>query len=192
MSAPDRRQEITGHFIAHWGVPREIHVRAPFVADLAVLEFGPRGDRTTWRYATNGMGAVRQQCGAVVYGTELFACSGSRSEWIVRLLDALARYPHQQETRLSEFDTIPAGGPVDGRSSPYTAILLAPENPPDSETLGLVAVEGPRLLVHQVVAITAAELDYAVTNGGEALWERLIALECPLLLDSRRPSAVEE
>jgi hypothetical protein len=187
----DRRKETTGHFILHWGVPREIHVRPRLVADFAVIEFGPRGERTTWRYATNGMGAIPQQRKSVTYGTELFTCSASSSAWIIRLMDAIARYPLQQETSLGEYDTMPAGGPLDGQASPYTGILLAPPDPPDAETLGLVGRNDPLLFVHQVVAIHPAELEYAVVNGGKALWQRLLALETPLLMDTARPVAVE-
>lgn len=191
MSEASRKKAITAHFITHWGVPRHIHVQEPGPVELAVLEFGPRAQRQTFRFATNGMSAYIQFYQAKGYRTELYTTSRSDAPWIIQLLVAIAKYPVLQETRVGEFDTIPVSGPIDQDSSQFTAVLIAPPGPEETETLGAILDVFPEpILVHQVVAITDRELSFAIEHGGEKLWKRLIDLGRPLLLDEIRPEAV--
>jgi len=191
MTETSQKKAITAHFITHWGVPRHIHVQEQSPVELAVLEFGPRAQRQTLRFATNGMSAYIQFYQTKGYRTELYTSSRSNALWIIQLLAAIAKYPVLQETRLGEFDTIPVGGPIDQDSSPFTAVLIAPPGPDEAETLGAILDVTPEpILVHQVVAITDSELNFAIEHGGERLWERLIDLGRPLLLDEMRPEAV--
>src|SRR5207249_4194147 len=121
----DKYPARTGHFITFWSVPTEIYLRGKINnAELAILEFGPRKDRSSWRYATNGMSEYIQTHEREIR-TELFACTKDRQKWATELLDALSRYPQQECTFFAEFDTVAVGQPIDRNDSPFTAILLA-------------------------------------------------------------------
>jgi Suppressor of fused protein (SUFU) len=118
---PIDKGAITGHFLAHCGVPTNIRPRQvnPF-GDFARLEFAPKGTRALWRYATNGMSGRTQltdERGTV--RTELYTCSQDRIPWVDELLTVIATYSFLNETYLSEFDTIDAQQPIDQGTSPY-------------------------------------------------------------------------
>jgi len=122
--------------------------------------------------------------------TELYGCSKNRREWVIELLDALARYPSQNETYFADYDTISVGRPIDTRNSPFTAILLAPPEPDDPEATGeIVGLASGSVFVHRVIGIHDSECDFAIANGGEELFKQLLALKCSLLLDEIRPNA---
>lgn len=93
---------MTAHWITHLGVPMEIHPRAMHGFDraFAILEFAPRGSRTSWRYATNGMSSRIQACPqpGVRVRTEVYAATAQRAPWMCDLLTALAAYPWDQQT----------------------------------------------------------------------------------------------
>ncbi len=185
------KQQVTGHFILHWGVPKDIHVRRPLAdgADLAVVEFPPDGDRRSYRFATNGMSGILQ-AGEPGVRTELYGCSRNSHPWVIELLDALARYPMRHRTYLSEYDTIFVG-PIDRSQSPFTAILLAPPGPAERDTLGAVATDyAEPTLVHQVVGIFEEECELAIEKSGEELWRRLSLSVDTLELDVARRSIV--
>jgi hypothetical protein len=181
---------ITGHFMAHWGVPRDIRpLRARGIAEFAVLEFAPREPRMTWRYATNGMSSYLQSYPeeSMNVRTELFACTKQRAMWIDDLLLAIASYPHDFATYLAEGDTINVGQPIDQNSSCYTGILLAS---PEPATLGLVAGLSHDVLVHQVVGLLPTEVQFAEEHGGgKMLWQKLFN-KGEQLLDEERQSIV--
>jgi len=183
----DERGIITGHFIAHWGVPAEIRPRSVAgIGELAILEFSPRGGRATWRYATNGMSKCAQPGSPanVDVRTEVYACTSERIEWIDALLAAIVSYPWDHATYLAEGDTINVGQPIDRRESCYTGILLAPPGPADPPTVGLIGGLRDDVLVHQVIGVLPDEIVHAMRHGGKELWMRLLrrgepVLDCP-------------
>ena len=190
MSETSRKKAVTGHYIAHWGVPSEIRVQESSRFDLAVLEFAPTRGRDTYRLATNGMSTLVQSNRARRYRTELYAISRSAAPWIARLLAALAVYPVEEETSLGEMQTVPLAGPIIQGDSKFSAILIAPPEPEDAGTVGAILGVTPEpILVHRVVAITDSERSLAVEYGSEELWLRLLGLGRPLPLDEARPDA---
>jgi hypothetical protein len=179
---------ITGHFMQHWGGPDEIYTRPPLAGlDFAVVRFGHGGSGRGFRLATNGMSSILQTLKEQRFRTELYASSQGDNTWVVELLDALARYPLEDDVALCEFDTIEIGQPIDRKDSPFVAVLLAPPGPDDSETLGAIGVEGEApVVVHQVIGITRRECDFAMREGGEALWSRIRSLGQTPGLDQSR------
>jgi hypothetical protein len=105
------------------------------------------------------------------------------------LLTGIACYPHDYSTCFAEGDTLNVGQPIDRASSPFTGILLAPPNPIDPETLGLVAGIAENVLVHRVIGILPSEIEFAEQNSGKVLFERLVKTG-DLLLDVKRTAAV--
>jgi hypothetical protein len=182
------KQQVTAHFLVHWGVPRDFHLRWPLAdgQDFAIMEFPAAGDRQTCRFATNGMSAIPQGSGKASVRTEIYACSDNSHPWVIELLDALARYPIRHQTCLNEYDTISVG-PIDRDRSQFTAILLAPPSADEKESLGAIATDyAEATLVHQVVGIFDDECKLAIEEGGEELWRRLSSLGRRLALDAER------
>jgi hypothetical protein len=192
MATSERFKRRTAHFIAHWGVPKAIHQQVDLSGlPLAILEFSPNRYLTSWRYATNGMSEHLQEGGDRKVRTELYACSHDEAPWLIQLLDALARYPIQQATFLSEYDTMPLVSGMPGVPPEFGGILLAPPDPHDPVTLGALQVDDSLpVLVHQVVLVTTSELNFAINNDGRALWGRLLKHDQLLVADKQRPSAV--
>jgi len=182
---------VTAHFIHHWGVPTDIRPQSVRGQQIAILEFGPKGKRKTWRYATTGMSRDPQAHPdpAVKVRTEIYVCTKEKAAWVDDLLTGIACYPHDYSTYFAEGDTLGVGQPLDRASSPFTGILLAPPNPVDPETLGLVAGIADNVLVHRVVGILPDEIEFAEQHGGKALVERL-ANAGDLPLDIKRKSVV--
>lgn len=186
------KRAITCHFMSHWGVPSDIRPRKlAGVDDFAILEFAPRGTRTTWRYATNGMSAYAQKCadGQGKTRTEVFGATKSKVTWADELLAAVATYPRDYVTCLAEGDTIHVGQPIDRQHSPFTTLLLAPPGRGDPEAVGAIAQMSEVILVHQVVGILPLELAFAGRRGGKLLWNRL-ASGGEVLLDQERLSVI--
>ncbi len=192
VPASENYKHRTGHFILHWGVPGAIHPQPDLGGQaLGVLEFSPNRRLTSWRYATNGMSELPQECDGRKRRTELYAISRAKAPWLIPLLDAMARHPFQEPTYLSECDTLPLVPGMPGVPPQFGGILLAPPDPPDPATLGAFTCgDGATVLVHQVVLITPSEMEFAIASGGETLWKRLVKLDQPLLADRSRPAAV--
>jgi hypothetical protein len=192
MKSTDRYQARTGHFILFWGVPNEVHRRNPIgTSRLAILEFRPRGGRTSWRYATNGMSESIQPCSQGPVRTELFASTDTRQDWAIALLDAISRYPTQQDTYFGEYDTVEVGQPIDARRSPFTAVLLAPPGPHEQTAVGTIsAVTSDAIQVHQVIGIYKDECKFVIEHGGRKLYNQLIKRGCTLSLDEVRRSVL--
>jgi hypothetical protein len=183
----DQKGTITGHYVAHWGVPKAIRPRrARGIREFAILEFSPRGARGTWRYATNGMSSYLQahpDPGTRVR-TELYCVTRNRALWVGDLLASMATYPVDYGTYLSEWDTIDAGGPIDRGLSLYTGVLLVRPGSADQPTLGLIGTQPDKILVHQVIGLLPADLDRASAAGGRTLWDRLLEVGRDVALDA--------
>jgi hypothetical protein len=113
--------------------------------------------------------------------SELYACTRGKAAWVDDLLAALATYPIDHGTYLAEGDTISVGQPIDRSRSGYTGVLLAPPDPYDPPTIGLVSGLCESVLVHQVVGLFENEIRYAKEHGGKTLWRRIVAHGQPLL-----------
>ncbi len=187
---PNEKGIITGHFVAHWGVPKEIRPqKARGIHEFAVLEFAPRGKRDTWRYATNGMSSYVQAHPDedVRVRTEIYAGTRDRAIWVDALFAAIAAYPQDYNTYLAEGDTIDVGQAIDQAQSCYAGVLCAAPGPIDPPTIGLVGGLAQNVLVHQVVGLLPVEIQYAARHGGKVLWEHLVNMGKTLLDVKRKP-----
>jgi hypothetical protein len=76
----------------------------------------PPRDRDFWTYVTNGMSERRMPCetephGDPKYRIELLAYSGSKAEWVVKLLQSMAVYPFEYRSGFAPWHTIPVNAP---------------------------------------------------------------------------------
>ena len=188
----DRYQTRTGHFISFWDVPTEIYRRNPIDAsNLAIVQFGPRGPRNSWRHATNGMSEHVQRCNQGPVRTELFASTDERRDWAIALLEAVARYPMQQNTFIGEYDTVAVGQPIDSAQSPFTAILLAPPGRSEHAAVGTIEAGMADVIpVYRVIGIFTDECQLTIERGGRNLYNQLLQQVCTLSFDEARSSVV--
>jgi hypothetical protein len=121
------------------------------------------------------------------------AWNDERHYWPVRLLKFLARLPHEYDTWLGDGHTIPNDDPPrsyakDTRLS--GAIIAAPLLPPEAfRTLdrpqGTIAFYG-------VIPLYRAEMDFKLSEGADALYDRLAGAGVTELVDPQRESVVPE
>lgn len=181
------RKGVTGHLIAHWGVPCRIHPPESESLGVAVLEFAPGGRLSSWRYATNGLSAFRLPTGKGGARMELFASTEGSCPWAIDLLRALVKYAVGRNVYLGEGDTIPVERPIDRDRSPYTALFIAPPAETEAVSLGAARCAGEVVFFHQVIGAYRGELDLARQAGIEVVWERLAVRGSEPLLDVARP-----
>ena len=171
---------MIAHWITHLGVPMEIHPRALHGSDdaFAILEFAPRGSRTSWRYATNGMSSRIQACPqpGVHVRTELYGATRDRAPWVCDLLTALAAYPWDQQTWLSEGDTIELQESPTSRNCPFAGIMLVAPGAIDPPEIGLAGDSEP-ILIHQLAGLLPAERQQAKSGSGAWLKARHFFLD---------------
>lgn len=176
----DANRLMTAHWITHLGVPKEIHPRAlnGFDGAFVILEFAPRGSRSSWRYATNGMSTRVQACPqpGVRVRTELYAATVQRALWVCDLLTALAAYPWDQQTWFAEGDTIELEDSPKSRNCPFAGIMLARPGTLDPPEIGLAGDSEP-ILVHQLAGLLPAELEQAKRGNGARLKARHFFLD---------------
>ena len=182
-------QNRTAHLIGHWGVPKEIYEQKLLMdSKLAVIEFAPQRKAGFWRFATNGMSEHLQFVNGDGVRTELVAYATHQHKWIIELLDALSRYPFQQQTYFSEFDTVEVGQPIDRDSSAFQGILLAPV--PAIETSSLRRIGGlfsEVVTLLQVIGLHQIEIEIAIDQGGQVLFDSFKG-NGPILIDAKRPA----
>jgi hypothetical protein len=188
MASEERNKVRAGQFILSWGPPIDLHVRKPIAGiPLAVMEFAS-GKKPAWYYATNGMSEIPQDSEDGEIRTELFLSAQSRANWAVELLDSLARYPSQDSTYFSAFDTIPV---EQHKSFPFQGLMLVPPLEADGSSLANIELPGLGLAwVYRLVPLLENELALAEEAGGEDLWKRIGAKGSPFHLDVSRESFV--
>ena len=188
MDQQSPKQLTTAHFMHWWSVPSAIRPRQRSTQfQLAIIEFPPRDDRRSYRYATNGAGDYVMREGEGAYRQELYCTTTRKADWAIELLEGIALYPNHYLTRVGTFDTISAGGPIDQNRSPFTGVMIAPPAPVEGEEFGaLERAEGEFAIVNQVVGLYDTEIDYCISHGAESLWIELAQADGELALDRAR------
>lgn len=119
------------------------------------------------------------------------AFEDERHYWPVRLLKSTARMPHLYHTWLGFGHTVPNGDPA-RPYAPGTALsglVILPTVLDELQALNDVE-QVPELKFYAVVPLTAAELDFKLTEGLDALLERFDHAGVNELLDPHRASLV--
>ncbi|WP_129715462.1 suppressor of fused domain protein [Pedobacter sp. SYP-B3415] len=170
MSANASEEHIRQHYINSWGNNFEIRkwLKGPNVksnSQLEILEFKPTAQRMCWTYATCGMSSATQNT-----PVELHMFSETRDEGIIELLTAVSDY-HHTGSNLSLWHTVNFGQPWQGTSRcEYGLISLPYLDGPKLETLKFNAQMTVNF--YWLIPITAAEREYKIKNGVDALEEQ--------------------
>lgn len=165
----------------------------------------PVGDRDFYSLVTSGMSALPMavpEGGGIPEFAELMvhlpadwplnqeAFQDERHYWPIRLLKVLARLPHEYDTWLGLWHTVPNGEPPE----PYaddTALccaLITPTVVAAEEFDELVLPSGKRIAFYQVVPLHADEMFLKLAEGTEALLARMNEAQVDGVIDPARPS----
>lgn len=206
-SDPVLASELEHHIARHLGPVEEVfHEAFSEVVEVEVLRVDPTDERPFHVLVTCGMaqrpmavppGVAGSRYGELVlslpveWGFDDADVEGDAG-WPVRLLQDLARLPHQYGTWLGQDHTVPHGDPAESYA-PDTflcgCILEAPAHlPKEFRRLGLTDGRSVEFLC--VTPLYADEIDYKLSIGAEALMERFVELEISMVIDPARPCTV--
>jgi len=202
--------EIEAHFATHLGAPSFVwHELVSSEVHLDVHVVTPTDTKPYYTLITSGM-SDRPMCvpldlerRTALQFAELMLMlpedwfvdprsveelDDERKYWPIRLLKALARFPHEYRTWLGFGHTVPNGDPP----APFAddtqmccALLVPPVRVP-SAFYDLTLRDGREINVYAVVPLYAEELQLKLTHGTDALLERFDRAGVTELLDPCR------
>jgi hypothetical protein len=196
---------IDAHVAAYFGGPARVwhEVASPYVhVDVHVVE--PRAERPVFTLVTSGMSEepmaspdgdryaeLMMVLPPTWPGVERAEFGGPAGHWPYKLLQDLARLPHEYETWLWEGHTVPNGDPPQpyAPNTKLCGALLAPPviAPEGAETL----VVGEREIhLFAVFPLHADEMQLKLDRGLDALYDLLDAAAVTEVLHADRPSLV--
>ena len=207
--------ELEAHFALHLGAPSFVwHELISSEVHIDVHAVLPTQERPYYTLVTSGMSDKPMSVppdlerGDALRFAELMlmlpedwfrdprsseALEDERRYWPIRLLKALARFPHECETWLGFGHTVPNGDPP----APYAvdtelccALLVPPVRVPPA-FYELQLRDGREINVYAVVPLYAEELQLKLTRGTDALLDRFDVAEVTELLDPRRENTCQ-
>lgn len=115
-----------------------------------------------------------------------------RHYWPVRMLKVLARLPHEYDTWLGMWHSVPNGDPPApfAEDTAFCAVLLAPPVTLPDEFRTLHTEDGRQVGLLAMVPLLADELDLKLREGTDALIDHLDRAGVTELLDPGRRSCV--
>jgi hypothetical protein len=161
-----------------------------------VIEFKPTAERPNWVYVSSGLSnaweADAPEPDSVSgLGCEfLFQCPTQapcalllmRRMVAFQLLLAAGRFP--AKGLLAIWDRVPVRGPIDGKNSQLTWLMLAPA----TDFVGVQQLPSGQFQFIQLVGITENEAEYARAKGSEELFRMLLAQKAAPVTDAGRAS----
>ena len=173
MLSDEQIVAITDHIARHVGEPEEVlHELIPQDLHIDIHVVSPTPKRNYLTFVTSGDEAEEE-----------------RFNWPLFWLETLARAPHQYGTWFGPGHTIPNGDPPEplGEGVDFRCAML---RNPVTTPAGFAALTTRKKTIHfyAFVPIYRDEMDFALSEGHEALAARLDAAGVTELLDVRRPS----
>jgi len=112
--------------------------------------------------------------------------------WPIRLLKTIARLPHEYDTWIGPWHSIPNGDPAEPYMPdlPFVGALVVEmlRCPPEAHTV--VTESGKEISLLAVVPLHQAEIDVKLTQGSQALLDAFRSATVSELFDPERPSSV--
>ena len=198
--------EVERHLACHVGPVEEVFHETSTVLEVEVLRVEPTKERPFHILTTCGMAqramAVPNGLGDWSLAELVMALPADwcfdddeiegDAGWPIRLMQDLARFPHQYDTWLGLDHTVPCGEPGE-TYAPDThlsgCILEVPSYLPETFRR-LDLSDGRSLYFLQVTPLYADEMDYKLTLGVEALLQRFDETRMPMVLSPDRPCVV--
>jgi len=175
-----------------------LHEMVPFVPHVDVFQYPPTAERDFWTLATSGMSDLPMTLPRGVpreyrRGELIFYCDEPRPVYC-ELLRVMAHFPHDNKTWLGPGHTMPNGDPPaplfedtpDLDSLVFSASIVSPDN-----TLAeRLVLNGDPVSFLWVVPITAAECEFKLQKGMDALYDLFDEVEHPHVFTGNRESYV--
>lgn len=198
--------EVEHHLACHVGPVEEVFHETSTVLEVEVLRVEPTEERPFHILTTCGMAqrAMSVPAGLADWNLAELVMALPRdwcfdddeiegdAGWPIRLLQDLARFPHQYDTWMGLDHTMPCGEPGE-TYAPDThlagCILEVPGYLPETFRR-LDLSDGRSLHFLHVTPLYADELDYKLTLGSEALLQRFDELRMSMVVSPDRPCVV--
>lgn len=112
--------------------------------------------------------------------------------WPIRLLKMVARLPHEYDTWIAEWHSIPNGDPAEpyAPGTPFAGVLVAPMVRCEPAARTITTDDGKQIALLALVPLHPDELNLKVTRGTDALIEALNGVSVSEVFDPGRPSGV--
>lgn len=205
--ASENLDAVTDHITRHLGEPQTVfHELISDAVHIDVHHVAPRPDRPFHSLVTSGMSdrpmafppgqdefALAELCAFLPaeWPVSQEAFADEANYWPVRTLKFLARFPHKFSTFLSWGHSIPNFDPPE----PYApntklcgTVLVGPG--PAPEAFAQLHLDGTRrILFFQLLPVHAAEMDYKLKHGADALLERVLKAGWDGIIRPDRPDS---
>jgi hypothetical protein len=171
------------------------HESEPAIPHVDVYVFSPTDDEDYFTLLTGGMSDLRMSVPENLESegrrAELVMFVDEPNQELVKVMRQLGHYPHDNNTWLGFAHTIPWQAPL-LPGSPLDTILLANTTVGGGEVGDDLVIEGDRVKLFQVAAITNAECQFKLEQGANALFDRFIERGAGLIIEPGRESYVSD
>jgi hypothetical protein len=167
----------------------------------------PRPERPYFTLVTSGMSdrpmMVPTDVGSSQY-CELMLClpadwpmsaeafEDQRAYWPIGLLKTVARLPHEYNTWIAQWHSVPNGDPAEpyAPGTPFVGVLVTPMLRCEPAARTITTDAGKEISLLALVPVHPAEMDLKLTRGTDALTDGFDRLGVNELLDPARSSSV--
>lgn len=204
---PDTAEAIERHIQRHFG---EIaFVWHEIVSDLVHIDVHvvePNPERPYFTLVTSGMSDLPMAVpdGVGPYA-ELLIClppdwplsaealnNDEKAYWPIQLLKTVARLPHDCDTWIGIWHSMPNGDPAEpyADGTPFAGVLVAPMINHPREAWTITTESGKQVSLLALVPLHPAEIDLKLTEGTDALLDAFDRTGVNEMFDPARPSSV--
>jgi hypothetical protein len=112
--------------------------------------------------------------------------------WPIRLLKMVARLPHEYDTWIAAWHSVPNGDPAEpyAPDTPFVGVLVAPMIKCGSDAHTITTDAGKQISLLALVPLHPAEVRLKLTDGTDALINALDRVTASEVFDPTRPSSV--
>ncbi len=185
-STPEK-ETVRAHIEKYFGGVSKISAESLYTGGrIEICLIPPAPERYYYTLVTCGMGAFKMNvpeelAGEAPQRAELAIClpadwkiDGKEEEWYwpVRCLLVLAGLPAREDSWLGLGHTVPRGGSFAGNTALSGVILTRPQDAAPGCEICLLP-DGEEVAFYQIIPLYEEEMDYKITEGADALMERL-------------------
>lgn len=205
---PETQEAIDWHIQHHFGPIAFVwHELVSDLVHIDVHVVEPTPERPCYTLVTSGMSdlpmAVPPEAGFSPYAELMMglpadwpmtsdAFQDEEAYWPIRLLKTIARLPHEYQTWIGPWHSVPNGDPAEpfAPGTPFVGTLVAPmvNCAPEARTITLDGGKTVSLLA--LVPLHPAEMQLKLTRGTDALLDAFDEARVSEIFDPARPSSV--
>jgi hypothetical protein len=192
---PGNMEAREAHYARFFGPlgPTVYHSNRRFNPHIDIYPYPPSGQRDYWTLITGGMSDRAQRIPKIARGeispfTEVVMYAHEVREWMVGGLSALAEHPFREKTFLHLWHSFGTGAPLFEGSIFAGFVCLPPIG--EREDFDSLCLPAGKVDFLWAVPVTAAELEFKITNGAEALMHLFQEHDLDMVVDEERQSMV--